>query len=155
MKERIDNWHKSRSPSATPAQANLLEVVPAQQPALSISDISSTSPMPYLTSYVSQDEAELATLEAVALATMKHQEEVCKRIGGTGKSKNVPVAPKRSPELSQSSPANSPPQQNPQMSPSSKSTPNHAPMPSSTSQQPQYRFSSAVEDPWAIKNVIE
>jgi hypothetical protein len=155
MKERIDNWHKSRSPSATPAQANLLEVVPTQQPALSNSDISSTSPMPYSTSYVSQDEAELATLEAVALATMKRQEEVRKRIGGTGKSKNIPAAPKRSPELSQSSPANSPPQPNPQMSPSSKSTPNHTPMPSSTSQQPQYRFSSAVEDPRAIKNVIE
>jgi hypothetical protein len=155
MKERIDNWHKSRSPPVVQAQANILEVVSYQQPASTLPNAPPTPPMSYSSSYVSQDEQELATLEAVALATMKRQEEVCKRIGAAGKSKNSPPAPKRSPNTpnsSQTASANSPSQPPSQSIPPLKPTSNNIPP---TSQQQQYRFSSAIEDPKAVQNVME
>jgi hypothetical protein len=92
--------------------------------------------MPFSTSSNSQDKEEIRRLEAVALAALKRQEEIRKRGGNTGKPRN---SPKPTPALHSMPP-------NPVTIP---------PSSSSSSSQPQFRFTSPIEDPKAVQNVIE
>ncbi|KAF5355070.1 hypothetical protein D9756_005756 [Leucocoprinus leucothites] len=158
MKERIDNWHKSRSPASVPAQANILEVYPSRSIASSPSYTPVTSSMPYSTSHTSQDEEELARLEAIALATMKRQDEIRRRSGNAGKARNAPLTPKSTPTVpnpSQNAPATSstsPPSKPPH---TSNSAPPKPSTPDPHTQGQQYRFAAPIEDPKTVRDVIQ
>lgn len=126
MKDRIDNWHKTHNTSTPQALANIIEVAPRTNDGPSSFEHSVLA--------LRQDEDELEHLEAVALATARRQEEIRKKLGNVHKGKNAPNVPNTGNQRS------------------SNSVPTPAP-PANTA--PQYRFSSAIEDPKAIHDVIQ
>lgn len=89
MKERINNWHKSHLSPAIQAQANIIEVSTAEPLATSVPATPNNSTVSYTTSFTTQNEEELARVEAVTLANLKHWKEIKKYISTAGKAKNL------------------------------------------------------------------
>ncbi|KAJ3555385.1 hypothetical protein NP233_g12224 [Leucocoprinus birnbaumii] len=158
MKERIDNWHKSNSPSNGSVQANLFQVDSSASIASTNSYAPISSSMPFSTSQPSEDDVELARLEAIALATMKRQEEIRKRAGNAGKAKSAPVPPKPkqdTPNPSQNASANPPFNPSSKATSPPKSSTSYPSVPDSHTQGQQYRFAAPIENPQTVQDVIK
>ncbi|KAF9441236.1 hypothetical protein P691DRAFT_791846 [Macrolepiota fuliginosa MF-IS2] len=93
-----------------------------------------------------QDEEELHLLNTVAVAALKWQEEICKWLGPTGKPRDPPGATTCS-SSKQSTPGNA----NTGVWPAPANIPPTSPSP----QQPQYCFSTPIEDMAAVQNVTQ
>jgi hypothetical protein len=90
MKERINNWHKMRTPAAPTIQANILSISSSLLTTLATTCNATAISMPLSIENISQDEEELTTLKAVTTATLKHQDAICKYIGSGGNAKTAP-----------------------------------------------------------------
>jgi hypothetical protein len=135
--KRLDNWyqaHPANNPTTSPTivQTNIIEAEPITSPAV--------LPATASTQFHATTDAnnELRILDAVTVGALKRQEEICAHARtGTSKQKgnstNAPAAPK-----STTAPA----------SPTS----NSQPIPSS---QPQFHYSTPIEDPAITQNVIQ
>lgn len=137
IKERIDSWYKTH-PLPSTVQSHILEAAPVQQLAFNTP---------------TSDEEELRILDSVVVATMKKQEEIRKRLV-SGKAKNEPSTATRAPNRQNTASQNSNRSSRQPSSIPTPSTPPEAPAPLISS-QPQYRFSTPIEDPVKVQNVIE
>ncbi|KAF7763893.1 hypothetical protein Agabi119p4_8430 [Agaricus bisporus var. burnettii] len=137
--ERVDNWHSANpttanNTSASIVQTNTFEAVPSSSPSPSAS-ATATSQFHATTS----PDNELQVLDAVTVAALRRQDEIRAHSKTSGKSKVNPTSPKNS--------STTPPTTvQPSQSTNSQSA---------SSSQPQYRYSTPIEDPAITQNVIQ
>ncbi|KAJ3555802.1 hypothetical protein NP233_g12120 [Leucocoprinus birnbaumii] len=152
MKERIDYWHRNHTSQAPRAQANLLEVAPAQQFNVNASQIPSVPPTSH---FDDPDDAELLRLEAIVLATQKRQEDIKKRKGPPAKGKGAPTQSDPSSSRVQIPPTTNPPSFVPKTPQNPNSLSPKAAIPSGAPPRPQYRNVVAIESAKTVQDVAE
>lgn len=157
--ERIDNWHRSRPAPPPTVQTNILEAIPIHSPS---SEPSMTALPSHVASHFNsttvQDQQELEILERVTIAALKRRDQIENRSKATTKPKTNPTTsnpaqtkptPNRGSQISDQRTSATKPTMIPSVAPSTPIPPTHP------ASQPQYRYSTPIEDPVLTQNIIQ